>query len=177
VPPPICNPSRRSAIISPALEQLGYQAESGPWRNFYLTGAKELREGVTKLPTPNTASPDTIRAMSLDLFFDFLGMRLNGPKADGKRIVLNFNFTDVKAQYEIEMIHGVLDHTRGRQAEGADATITLSRETLNQIVLQQTTLDDAIDSGAVKIDGSRAKLDEMLSYLDSFEFWFNIVTP
>jgi alkyl sulfatase BDS1-like metallo-beta-lactamase superfamily hydrolase len=40
-----------------ALEQLGYQAESGPWRNFYLTGAKELREGVAKLPTPNTPAP------------------------------------------------------------------------------------------------------------------------
>ena len=49
-----------------ALEQLGYQSESGPWRNFYLTGAKELRDGVQQLPTPNTASPDTVRAMTLD---------------------------------------------------------------------------------------------------------------
>ncbi len=160
-----------------ALEQMGFQAESGPWRNFYLTGAKELREGVAKLPTPNTASPDTIRAMSLDLFFDFLGMRLNGPQADGKRIVLNFDFTDVKQKYTIEMVHGVLNHTAGRQAGDADATITLTRETLNQIVLNETTLKDAIGSGAVKIAGSQAKLDEMLSYLDSFEFWFNIVTP
>jgi alkyl sulfatase BDS1-like metallo-beta-lactamase superfamily hydrolase len=52
-----------------------------------------------------------------------------------------------------------------------------SRETLNQIVLQETTLEDAISSGTVEIAGSRPKLDEMLSYLDSFEFWFNIVTP
>ena len=59
-------------------------------RNFYLTGAKELREGVTQLPAPNTASPDTIRAMSLELFFDYLGMKLNGPKADGKQIVTEF---------------------------------------------------------------------------------------
>ena len=64
-----------------ALEQLGYQAESGPWRNFYLTGAKELRDGVAQLPTPNTASPDTVRAMTLDLFFDYLGVRLNSEKA------------------------------------------------------------------------------------------------
>ena len=63
-----------------ALEQLGYQAESGPWRNFYLTGAKELRKGVKKLPTPDTASPDTVRAMNLDLFFDYLAMRLDGRK-------------------------------------------------------------------------------------------------
>ena len=60
------DPSTQEAkdLQADALEQLGYQAESGPWRNFYLTGAKELREGVAQLPTPNTASPDTIRAMS-----------------------------------------------------------------------------------------------------------------
>ena len=160
-----------------ALEQMGYQAESGPWRNFYLTGAKELRDGVMQLPAPNTASPDTIRAMSLELFFDYLGMKLNGPKADGKNIVLNFNFTDVKQKYLVEMVHGVLNHTADKQADKADATITLTRNTLNQIVLGQTTTDKAISGGDVKIDGSKAKLDEMLSYLDTFEFWFNIVTP
>ncbi len=77
----------------------------------------------------------------------------------------------------IEMVHGVLNHTSNRQAENADATITLSRETLDQIVLKETTMQDAIDSGAVEIAGSQAKLEEMLSHLDSFEFWFNIVTP
>jgi alkyl sulfatase BDS1-like metallo-beta-lactamase superfamily hydrolase len=160
-----------------ALEQLGYQAESGPWRNFYLTGAKELRDGVMQLPAPNTASPDTIRAMSLELFFDYLGMKLNGPKADGKKIVLNFDFTDVKKKYMIEMVNGVLNHTANEQAEKADATITMTRDTLNQIVLGQTTTAKAIWGGDVKVRGSQAKLDEMLSYLDTFEFWFNIVTP
>jgi alkyl sulfatase BDS1-like metallo-beta-lactamase superfamily hydrolase len=148
-----------------------------PWRNFYLTGAKESRGGVAELPPPNTAIPDTIRAMSLELFFDFLGMRLNGPKADGKHIVLNFDFTDLKQKYMIEMTNGVLNHTSTRQADKTDATITLSRDTLDQIVLEESTMKDAVDSGVVKIVGRQAKLDEMLSYLDSFEFWFNIVTP
>jgi alkyl sulfatase BDS1-like metallo-beta-lactamase superfamily hydrolase len=160
-----------------ALEQLGYQAESGPWRNFYLTGAKELREGVAKLPTPNTASPDTVRAMSLDLFFDFLAMRLDSGKAQDKKIVLNLDFTDVKQKYVLEMVHGVLNHTEGRQAKDADATISLTRDTLNRIVLQETSLKDAISGGDVQIRGSEGKLEEMLSYLDSFDFWFNIVTP
>ena len=61
-----------------ALEQLGYQSESGPWRNFYLTAASELRKGVQKLPTPQTAGPDIVRSMELALFFDYLAMRLNG---------------------------------------------------------------------------------------------------
>ena len=155
---------------------MGYQAESGPWRNFYLTGAKELRDGVKQLPTPNTASPDTIRAMSLDLFFVFLAMKL-GPKADGKHIVLNFDFTDVGDKYMIEMSNGVLNHTPDTQSDKADATITLTRATLNQLILKETTLQKTVDSGDVKIIGSLDKLDEMLSYLDSFEFWFNIVTP
>jgi alkyl sulfatase BDS1-like metallo-beta-lactamase superfamily hydrolase len=173
------DPDNKAArnLQADALEQMGYQAESGPWRNFYLTGAKELRDGVMQLPAPNTASPDTIRAMSLDLFFDYLGMKLNGPKADGKRIILNFDFTDVKQKYLVEMVNGVLNHTSNQQADKADATITTTRVTLNEIVLGQTTLAKAISAGNVNIDGSQAKLDEMLSYLDTFEFWFNIVTP
>ncbi len=75
------------------------------------------------------------------------------------------------------MVNGVLNHTPNRQSENADATITLTKETLNNIVLKQTTLKDAISSGDVKIDGNEAKLDEMLSYLDTFDFWWNIVTP
>lgn len=74
-----------------ALEQLGYQAESGPWRNFYRTGAKE-RGGVKQLATPNTASPDTVRAMSLDMFFDYLAVRLNSEKAGNAHAMLNFDF-------------------------------------------------------------------------------------
>ena len=160
-----------------ALEQLGYQAESGPWRNFYLTGAKELREGVKKLPTPNTASPDTVRAMTLDLFFDYLGVRLNTAKAGAAQVTLNFDLGDSGGQYLVELENGVLNHTADAQAEDADATVTLSRDALNGIILQQTTLADAINAGDVEIEGDQAKLEEVVSYLDTFEFWFNIVTP
>ncbi|WP_212632335.1 alkyl/aryl-sulfatase [Metapseudomonas lalkuanensis] len=173
------NPGNQAAknLQADALEQLGYQAESGPWRNFYLTGAQELRNGVAKLPTPNTASPDTVRAMDLDLFFDFLAMRLNGPKAEGKKITLNVDFTDLKQKYALEMVHGVLNHTEGVQAKDADATVTLTRDTLNKIVLKETTLKDAIAKGDIKVSGAEGKLEELVSYLDEFDFWFNIVTP
>lgn len=173
------NPSSQAAknLQADALEQLGYQAESGPWRNFYLTGAKELREGVMKLPTPDTASPDTVRAMDLDLFFDFLAMRLNGPKAEDKRLSLNFDFTDLKQKYSVEMENGVLNHTEGVAAKDADATISLTRDTLNKIVLKETTLKDALASGDIKEEGTKGKLEELVSYMDNFDFWFNIVTP
>jgi len=165
------------ALQADALEQLGYQAESGPWRNFYLTGAKELRDGVKQLPAPNTASPDTVKSMSLDLFFDYLAMRVNGPKAADKSITLNFVFPDTKQRYVVELSNGALSHLANRQAQNADATVRLDRATLNEIVLGGTTLEKEITAGKVRVDGDAKKLDELVVLLDKFEFWFNIVTP
>ena len=80
---------RATQLEADALEQLGYQAESGPWRNFFLTGAKELREGVnTNTPSPATASPDTLHAMTSNLLFDYIAIRLNGPEADSIQLHL-----------------------------------------------------------------------------------------
>jgi alkyl sulfatase BDS1-like metallo-beta-lactamase superfamily hydrolase len=73
-------------------------------------------------------------------------------------------------------VNGVLNHTAGVQADDADATIKLSRQMLNDIVLQQTTLKDAVAAGDVTVDGDQSKLGELVSYLDTFEFWFDIVT-
>jgi alkyl sulfatase BDS1-like metallo-beta-lactamase superfamily hydrolase len=160
-----------------ALEQLGYQAESGPWRNFYLTGAQELRQGIQELPTPSTDSPDMVRAQTLDMFFDYQAVRLNSERAGGAHITLNFDFGDPEGTYLVELVNGVLNHTAGAQADDADAKITLSRETLNQIMLGETTLDAAAGAGDVTVEGDQAKLGELVSYLDTFEFWFDIVTP
>ncbi|WP_312366086.1 alkyl/aryl-sulfatase [Ensifer sp.] len=164
-------------LVADALEQLGYQAESGPWRNFYLTGAKELREGVKKLPTPNTASPDTVKAMSLDLFFDYLGVRLNAEKAVGASATLNFDFGDTGGKYLVQLENGVLNNTKGARAEKADATVTLKREVLDNLVLGSTTLEKAVAAGEIKVDGDATKLTQVVSMLDNFDFWFNIVTP
>jgi alkyl sulfatase BDS1-like metallo-beta-lactamase superfamily hydrolase len=135
-------------LTADALEQLGYQAESGPWRNFYLTGAQELRNGVAELPTPNTASPDTVRAMSLGLFFDYLGVRVNREKAGDSHITLNFDFGEKDGKYLVELENGVLNNTADAQADKADATITLSRDVLNNITLGETTLDKRLPTAA-----------------------------
>ncbi|MFZ1892671.1 MAG: alkyl sulfatase dimerization domain-containing protein, partial [Rhodoplanes sp.] len=117
------DPSNKAAreLQADALEQMGYQAESGPWRNFYLSGAKELRDGVTKFGAPNTSSPDTLRAMDLDMLFDYLAMRLNGPQAEGKSMKLNWSFIDTNEQYILELANAALSHIAGRQAADADA--------------------------------------------------------
>ena len=164
-------------LLADTYEQLGYQAESGPWRNFYLTGAKELREGVKVLPTPNTASPDTVRAMALDTFFDFLGVRLNGPKAEGKQIALNFEFTDTGQKYALGVENAALHYSEGRLHAKPDASVTLTRKSINDIILGQATLDDKIAAGEVRVTGDQAALADFVGLLDSFELWFNIVTP
>ena len=173
------NPDNQAArhLEADALEQLGYQAESGPWRNFYLTGAQELRNGVVKGPTPNTASPDTVRAMSPEMFFDYLAVHINGEKAANAKAIFNVDLGNDGGKYKLELENGVLNHTANVQADNADATIALNRTTLNKIILQEETLKQAQTRGDVKITGDSAKLDQMLSYMDKFEFWFNIVTP
>ena len=173
------DPNNQAArnLEADAPEQLGYQAESGPWRNFYLTGAQELRNGVKKLPTPNTASPDTVRAMTPEMFFDYLGVHINGVRAGNAKAIFNVDLGKDGGKYKLELENGVLNHTANAQAKDADATITLDRTTLNNIILKKETLKQAMDKGDVKVSGNGAKLEEMLSYMDTFDFWFNIVTP
>ena len=173
------DPDNKAArdLQADALEQLGYQAESGPWRNFYLSAAKELRDGVLDLGAPKTASPDVIKAMSLDMFFDLLAVRLIGPQATGKKLVFNASFTDTGEQYLLVVENCVLNYTKGKQAAQADATLIMTRAALNEIVLGEATLAEKTAVGAARIEGDPAKLVEFLSLLDTFEFWFNIVTP
>jgi alkyl sulfatase BDS1-like metallo-beta-lactamase superfamily hydrolase len=132
---------------------------------------------VKKQGTPSTASPDTIRAMDLDLLFDYAAMRLNGQKAEGKSMKLNWNFTDTNQQYILELENEALSHIAGRQASDADATVTLTRAKLNDVLLGQTTFKKELDAGNISVAGNAAALNDLLSMLDSFDFWFNIVMP
>ncbi len=174
----LADPKNQEArdLQADTLEQLGYQAENGTWRCFYLQGANELRHGVKKLPVAVTASLDTIRAMSLDLFFDYLGVRLNGPKANGKKAIINMDFTDTKEKYVLSLNNSVLHHAKNKQDPKADCTVTLKRTTLDDIVLGRTTLPKAITAGDVRIAGNAKALQEVLALLDNFDFWFDIIT-
>ena len=85
------NSKEGKELLADTYEQMGYQAESGPWRSVYLQGAFELRNGVPQAGGINTASPDTIKAMAPEMMFDYLAVRLNGEKAAGKKIALNID--------------------------------------------------------------------------------------
>jgi alkyl sulfatase BDS1-like metallo-beta-lactamase superfamily hydrolase len=159
-----------------AFEQLGYQAENATWRNGYLTGAQELRKGVVKALVANPSSADVIDSIPLDLFFDFLAIQLNGPRAAEKEIVVNFDFTDLKEQYALTVKNGVLN-SRKKLAAKADATVTLTRTALNDVLLGEAKLPQLVTAGDIKIAGNAKAPQELLSLLEPFELWFNIVTP
>jgi alkyl sulfatase BDS1-like metallo-beta-lactamase superfamily hydrolase len=160
-----------------ALEQLGYQSENASWRNAYLTGALELRNGISKVPVTSTLSHDTMKGISLDLLFDFFGVRLNAPKAEGKRMVLNWTFTDVGEKFIVNLENSTLTHTSGKLAPNADAGFVLARSTLDQILLKQKSFPDAIKAGEVQVEGDPRKLGELIGMLDEFTPGFPIVEP
>ncbi|WP_229515801.1 alkyl/aryl-sulfatase [Paraburkholderia terrae] len=173
------NPQNTAAkqLLADAYEQLGYQSESAPWRNFYLTGAMELRDGIKKVPAPAPASPDTIRAMPLEMFLDYQGIRLNGDRAAGKTVLLNLTLTDTKENYVVGVENSAIHYSKGKTANNADASITMTRADLNNVMLGSTSMQKLVMSGGAKIDGNSQKLGEFISWLDNFDFYFNIVTP
>ncbi len=160
-----------------ALEQLGYQAESGPWRNAYLVGAFELRNGVPQPAAAVVVNGGIITAAPLDFYFDYLGIRMNGPKAAGKKAVINWDFTDTGEKYVLNLSNSALTYAAGRQAPNADVTITLTRAVLDEVTLGRTTFKKAVMGGKVRFDGDIAKLSELMGLLDDFDPMFNIVTP
>lgn len=164
-----------------AFEQMGYQSESGIWRNHYLTGAMELRSGIPANSLVSNAL-DQFNSITLDLYFDYLGILLNGPAANGKLIVLNWKVTDtrklpaVTEEYVLNLENSALTYMPYKQAANADASLVMTRETLNQINTQQITWQDAVAKGLVVVD-HKDKLFELLDLLMSFKLMFPIVTP
>lgn len=159
-----------------ALEQLGYQSEAATWRNAYLLGALELRSGVGPQP-PALVNAELLKGISIDLAFDFLGVRLNAAKAEGKTIVINWTFTDLNETYVMNLENSALTHTSGKLSDKADASVTLTRAALDAITLKQKTFAESVAAGAVSLGGNPLKLRELFGMLDEFSTGFEIVEP
>ena len=168
---------RASALGADALEQLGYQAESATWRNAYLQGAMEWRHGPPNLPSTAMAVADVVRAMPLGLFFDYLAMRLDGAKAAGRRARINWCFSDTGEQVLLNLEHSALTHRLGVQDPQADASVTLSRATLDEISLQRLTFAEAVQAGRIVVTGQPEVLLALMAMLDRFSRMFPVVGP
>ncbi|MCP9618852.1 MBL fold metallo-hydrolase [Nocardia otitidiscaviarum] len=162
-----------------AFEQLGYGSENGTWRNFYLSGAYELRNGNFGTPTKPT-SPTMIAALTVDQVFDSVAFLVDGPKAWDLHMVNDWVITDENTTYRTELRNGVLIHfVVGPDFTGPDpdATLTLSRPTLISVLTGAKPVEDAIASGDVRVSGDPGKLRQLTGVLDTPDPNFNIVTP
>jgi alkyl sulfatase BDS1-like metallo-beta-lactamase superfamily hydrolase len=160
-----------------ALEQLGYQSENATWRNAYLVGASELRHGVLKQGSLSTTSADFIHALPTEAFFDYLGVRLNGERAQDKKIVINWTFTDLQQHFVLTLDHSALTYQAEAQSPRADVNLTLERATLDQITLKQTSFPKAALAGKIKLEGSLGKVAELFGLFDDFNPGFPIIEP
>ena len=172
------DPANREAreLGADALEQLGYQSEAATWRNAYLLGAAELRGGVPPAQA-STASADLLKGVSIDLAFDFLGVRLNAAKAEGKHIVINWTFTDTGETYVMNLENSALTHRAGKLSDDADTSVKLTRAALDAITLKQRSFLGSLVTGDVSISGNPLKLRELFGVLDEFTPDFEIVEP
>lgn len=160
-----------------ALEQLGYQAESGPWRNFYLTGAHELRDKTGERRTGSEGAPlGMLHAMPIEMIFDSLAVRLDGPRADGTTLTINWDFTDIHEKWVLGLEHGALHCQRGTDPDAA-VSLRLSHHVFVEILSGVIEIADALASGALVLDGRAEALLELFGFLEDPDYTFNIVTP
>lgn len=164
------------ALQADALEQLGYQAESGPWRAFYLTGAQELRNRRAPPAAPRQAALAQLPRLPGAFLLDALSVRLNGPKAGTTALKLGVAFTDTGERFLVEVENGVMRHYEGR-ADPAWPTVALSRPTLVELISGARTVEAAQGGGSLAIDGDAQPLADLLALLDRFDFWFEIIEP
>jgi linear primary-alkylsulfatase len=159
-----------------ALEQLGYGCENATWRNFFLMGAKELREGVSGTPT-STAPRDIVARLSVAQLLDAMAIRLDGPRAWGQRLRLDWVVTDPAEEHALTLRNGVLSHRPGRHDPVADAALVVDRAALDELLLKTADLAELAESGRLKVEGDGTKLGELLGLLDEPDPGFAIVTP
>lgn len=159
-----------------ALEQLGYQAESGVWRDEYLTGAYELRNGVRETSDAGTRGAGVMRAVPLEMVFDLLSVRLKKNAVADVKMNINMQFTDIGADYALELSNGVLHNTKGKVFQDADATYKLSTGAFAKLLAQEVGFAQLLGAGEIKAEGNPKAIGAILRNMETFEA-FNIVTP
>ncbi|MFL6177735.1 MAG: alkyl/aryl-sulfatase [Ornithinibacter sp.] len=159
------------------LEQLGFGAENGTWRNFFLTGAHELRHGNVGTPA-STASADLLAVLTVDQLFDSVKIRVNGPRSWHEHVVIDWVLTDADERLRMELRNGVLVHREVPvTADGAQLELTLTTGALRRLLTGQATTDALVGAGELVLTGDPARLALLMSFLDAPDPGFEIVLP
>jgi alkyl sulfatase BDS1-like metallo-beta-lactamase superfamily hydrolase len=167
--------SEARELQAQAFEQLAYGAENATWRNFFLTGARELREGV--VAQAYTPPKEMVAQLSTEQLFDVLAIRIDGPRAGERRLCFNWVFTDIGERHVLMLSNGVLIHSANREHADADATVVVERAALNELFAGVTPMAELLQAGRLRIEGDPVKLGELLGLLEEPDPAFAIVTP
>lgn len=165
------------ALLARTYEQLGYAAESGPWRNIYLTGAYELENGPPAKGLDRTILLDMLAWTPTERFLDAMAASLDGPAAEGKSFKVNLVITDAKESYVLWIENSVLHHRRAPPAADADATLELSKRLFLGMMAGSVKLKDLLLGDELKTSGSRLDLVRFFALFDKAKGTFPIVTP
>ncbi|AVH24551.1 MBL fold metallo-hydrolase [Nocardia cyriacigeorgica] len=159
-------------LLADTYEQLGYGAENGTWRSWYLSGMTELREGQFGTPTETTA-PDVIGQLSPAMLFDAIAIQVNGPKAWDENLSIDVVLTDADERYRLRLANGVLTYSARPQPGEPDVTLTTTRHNLPALAL------GGLSGGAagIEISGDASALKRLAAVLDPGDKNFAIVTP
>lgn len=159
-------------LYADTLEQLAYGAENATWRNFFLSGATELRDG-TFGTAGQVTSPTLLSQLTPEQIFDSLAIRVNGPRSWDLDIAIDIAFADTAVNYRLTLRNGVLVR---RKAAPDPATATVTVKLANKIRLLAVATGD-FSSPGLELSGNQGALQALLSVLDDPDPNFNIVTP
>ncbi len=162
-------------LLADVFEQIGYQQENPGLRNSFLAGAFELRSGIPEGDIPDTSSPDVIRAMSTELFLNFLGIRMDSRKAEGMRFTVNLITPDNGEKFIIEMENATLTNLLGFVSDTPDLTLTINRSDLERTMAGEKMLEDQIADGTASIEGDASILAQLASLMVDFDPLFEIL--
>lgn len=173
----LAEPQNRAAkeLLADIFEQLGYQQENPGLRNSFLAAAYELRTGIPQGQTTSSSSPDVIRAMTTELFLNFLGIRMDARKAEGLQFTMNLVTPDNGEKFIVELANATLTNIQGFQAEKADLTLTINRSDLEQVMAGSKTLETQIASGAAKVQGDVGILQKLAGLMVDFDPRFELI--
>lgn len=162
-------------LLADIFEQIGYQQENPGLRNSFLAGAYELRTGIPQGETADSSSPDVIRAMSTELFLNFLGIRMDSRKAEGMRFTINLITPDNGEKFLIEMENATLTNIAGFQAKSPNLNLTINRSDLEQTMAGAKTLEAQIADGTARVEGDASILKQLASTFVDFDPRFEIM--
>jgi alkyl sulfatase BDS1-like metallo-beta-lactamase superfamily hydrolase len=162
-------------LLADAFEQIGYQQENPGLRNSFLAGAYELRSGIPTGETASSSSPDIVRAMSTELFLNFLGIRMDSTKAEDMRFTINLITPDNGEKFLIEMENATLTNIQGFLSDKPDLTLTINRTDLEQTMMGVKTLEAQIAGGTAKAVGNLGVLKQLASTMVDFDPRFPIM--